>query len=189
MGHRNSSERRDRARGVRHADDGFVASDQGNCGTANASQIANVIVPDQAVRENAGQASGAAEQHSFGVRAALYALRFYKSYLSLLIAGSCRYQPTCSQYTYEAIERFGVLRGTWLGLKRLLRCQPFSRRFGFDPVPEEWRRQGRHQDLPSLGGESTAHIACAAGQSSRTAQQIADAAHHPVLRHHKEAHS
>ena len=97
---------------------------------------------------------------SFAIRAALYALRFYKAYLSPLLAGSCRYQPTCSQYTYEAIEGFGVLRGSWLGFKRLMRCHPFSRRFGFDPVPEEWR-----------------------------GQQISRTSHHPNLRNHKEAHS
>jgi putative membrane protein insertion efficiency factor len=101
-----------------------------------------------------------AAPQSFAVRAALYALRFYKAYLSLLIAGSCRYQPTCSQYAYEAIEGFGVLRGSWLGCKRLLRCHPFSRHFGFDPVPEEWR-----------------------------GQPISRASHHPDLRNHKEAHS
>ncbi len=72
-----------------------------------------------------------------GVRAALFALRVYKAYLSVLFAGSCRFEPTCSRYAYEAIERFGVARGVWLGLKRLARCQPFSRKFGFDPVPEK----------------------------------------------------
>ena len=72
------------------------------------------------------------------VRAALLALRFYKAYLSILFAGSCRFEPTCSQYAYQAIERFGVARGIWLGLKRLLRCQPLSRKFGYDPVPEKW---------------------------------------------------
>jgi uncharacterized protein len=71
------------------------------------------------------------------VKAALMALRIYKGYLSVLFAGSCRFEPTCSKYAYEAIERFGVLRGSWMGLKRLLRCHPLSRKFGYDPVPEK----------------------------------------------------
>ena len=70
------------------------------------------------------------------MRIALLALRFYKAYLSILSAGSCRFEPTCSQYAYEAIERFGVSRGGWLGLKRLLRCHPLSGKFGFDPIPD-----------------------------------------------------
>jgi hypothetical protein len=74
---------------------------------------------------------------SLPVRAALFALRFYKAYLSILFAGSCRFEPTCSRYAYEAIERFGVVGGSWLGLKRLLRCHPLSRKFGYDPVPEK----------------------------------------------------
>src|SRR5271165_809756 len=82
---------------------------------------------------------------------ALLALRFYKAYLSVLMAGSCRYEPTCSQYAYQAIERFGVARGSWLGLKRLLRCQPLSGRFGIDPVPEEWPGviSGKHKEAHS----------------------------------------
>jgi uncharacterized protein len=68
----------------------------------------------------------------------LLALGWYKAYFSILFGGTCRFEPTCSQYAYEAIERFGVLRGTWLGTKRLLRCHPLSRRFGHDPVPETW---------------------------------------------------
>lgn len=76
-------------------------------------------------------------EHSWGVRAALFALSFYKSYLSILMAGNCRFQPTCSRYAYEAIERFGVGRGTWLAIKRLSRCHPLSRKFGYDPVPEK----------------------------------------------------
>lgn len=72
----------------------------------------------------------------WGVRMALFLLRVYKAYLSVLFAGSCRFEPSCSQYAYDAIERFGVARGVWLGTKRLLRCHPLSRRFGYDPVPE-----------------------------------------------------
>ena len=77
-------------------------------------------------------------ERSIPVRVALLALRFYKAYLSVLFAGSCRFEPTCSRYAYESIERFGIARGIWLGLKRLLHCHPLSRKFGYDPVPEKW---------------------------------------------------
>jgi putative membrane protein insertion efficiency factor len=77
-------------------------------------------------------------RQSRSVRTALFALNIYKSYLSILFGGTCRYEPTCSRYAYEAIERFGVMRGTWLGMKRLLSCQPLSRKFGYEPVPEKW---------------------------------------------------
>src|SRR5713101_2717042 len=76
--------------------------------------------------------------NNWGVRMALFALRVYIAYLSVLFAGSCRFEPSCSQYAYEAIERFGVAHGVWLGSKRLLRCHPLSRKFGYDPVPEKW---------------------------------------------------
>lgn len=76
------------------------------------------------------------------MKAALLILRIYKMYLSALIGGTCRFQPTCSQYMYEAIERFGVRRGVWLGTKRLLSCHPLSRRFGHDPVPEAHEFEG-----------------------------------------------
>ncbi len=75
--------------------------------------------------------------NNWGVRMALFALRVYKAYFSVLFAGSCRFEPSCSQYAYEAIERFGVAHGVWLGSKRLLRCHPLSRKFGYDPVPEQ----------------------------------------------------
>ena len=76
------------------------------------------------------------ETQSVCVKAALAALRRYKLYASPWFAGSCRFEPTCSVYAYEAIERFGVTRGMWMGLRRLLRCHPLSRKFGHDPVPE-----------------------------------------------------
>ncbi len=89
-------------------------------------------------QDKAEPLQGNEARRKIGVRVALLALRFYKAYLSILFAGSCRFQPTCSRYAYAAIERFGVARGTWLALKRLLRCQPLSRKFGYDPVPETW---------------------------------------------------
>jgi uncharacterized protein len=88
--------------------------------------------------------SGALEKQSAAVKAALAAVRIYKVYLSVLFAGSCRFEPTCSMYTYGAIERFGVMRGSWMGLKRLLRCHPLSRKFGYDPVPEKTETMAAH---------------------------------------------
>lgn len=64
----------------------------------------------------------------------LWCLRVYKRFISPLFPPACRFTPTCSVYTYEAIERYGVLKGGWLGLKRLSRCHPFHPG-GYDPVP------------------------------------------------------
>jgi putative membrane protein insertion efficiency factor len=62
-------------------------------------------------------------------------IRGYRLTLSPLLGRHCRFLPTCSQYTYEAVERFGALRGGYLGLRRILRCHPFHAG-GHDPVPE-----------------------------------------------------
>lgn len=67
-------------------------------------------------------------------RIVLGALDAYKLYVSPLLPPACRYYPTCSQYCREAVLRHGVLRGLWLGFKRLCRCHPL-RPGGFDPVP------------------------------------------------------
>lgn len=67
-------------------------------------------------------------------RLALSLIRAYKLVLSPLFAGSCRYMPGCADYMSEAITRFGVIRGGWLGTKRLCRCHPFGGH-GYDPVP------------------------------------------------------
>lgn len=64
----------------------------------------------------------------------LWLLKAYKRYISPWMPPSCRFEPTCSVYMYQAIEKKGVLRGLILGLRRLLRCHPFSAG-GFDPVP------------------------------------------------------
>lgn len=65
-------------------------------------------------------------------------LKIYKLSFSFLLkhlfGGGCRYQPTCSEYGADAVERFGILKGTTLSFKRILRCHPFSKG-GFDPVP------------------------------------------------------
>lgn len=75
---------------------------------------------------------GPAARHAETV--ALAALRGYKLLLSPMFAGSCRFEPSCSDYMAEAIRRFGVIRGGWLGAKRLSRCRPLGGH-GFDPVP------------------------------------------------------
>jgi uncharacterized protein len=65
---------------------------------------------------------------------ALALIRFYKRWISIILPSSCRFYPSCSQYTYQAIEKYGVLRGGWLGVRRIARCHPFHPG-GFDPVP------------------------------------------------------
>jgi putative membrane protein insertion efficiency factor len=65
---------------------------------------------------------------------ALALIRFYKRWISIILPSSCRFYPSCSQYTYQAIEKYGVLRGGWLGVRRISRCHPFNPG-GFDPVP------------------------------------------------------
>jgi putative membrane protein insertion efficiency factor len=63
-------------------------------------------------------------------------IRGYRSLISPLFPPSCRFHPTCSQYAIQAIERFGAIRGSWLAIKRILRCNPFHPG-GYDPVPEK----------------------------------------------------
>lgn len=60
--------------------------------------------------------------------------RFYKRAISPYLPPACRFEPSCSVYAAEAVEVHGAVRGLWLAVKRLARCQPFSRG-GFDPVP------------------------------------------------------
>ena len=67
-------------------------------------------------------------------RTALGLIRLYQLTISQAVPHSCRFVPTCSQYTFEAIEKHGLIRGIWLGAQRLARCHPFNPG-GFDPVP------------------------------------------------------
>jgi len=69
-----------------------------------------------------------------GRRVILGMLRFYKQGISPYLGTRCRFEPTCSQYMYIAVERYGAAKGVWMGLKRLFRCQPCFRG-GYDPVP------------------------------------------------------
>jgi putative membrane protein insertion efficiency factor len=61
-------------------------------------------------------------------------IRAYQLTLSPLLPASCRFHPSCSQYALEAVRKYGVVRGGWLGIRRLVRCHPFHPG-GFDPVP------------------------------------------------------
>ena len=65
----------------------------------------------------------------------LLLLRGYKKFLSPLLPPACRFEPTCSVYMMEAVQRFGAIKGVWMGLKRLSKCHPLHPG-GHDPVPE-----------------------------------------------------
>ena len=63
----------------------------------------------------------------------LLLIKFYRSFISPLKPHVCRFYPSCSQYTYEAVARYGIIKGLYMGLKRILRCHPFNPG-GYDPV-------------------------------------------------------
>jgi len=63
-------------------------------------------------------------------------IRFYQWAISPMLGSACRYTPSCSRYTVEAIEEWGIFKGTWLGLKRIFRCHPWGGH-GYDPIPKK----------------------------------------------------
>jgi putative membrane protein insertion efficiency factor len=67
-------------------------------------------------------------------RVFLFPVRLYRRFLSPYTPRTCRYYPTCSKYAIEAVDRFGVLRGSWMAFRRILRCNPLAG-YGEDPVP------------------------------------------------------
>ena len=71
-------------------------------------------------------------------RLLLFLIRFYRTQISPLTPPACRFIPTCSEYAYLAVERFGPAKGSLLAAKRLAKCQPFHRQktIKYDPVPE-----------------------------------------------------
>lgn len=74
------------------------------------------------------------QKRSLLSRALMRMIRGYQRYVSPILPDSCIYTPTCSEYMFEAIQKYGAVRGGWLGIKRILRCHPFHRG-GYDPVP------------------------------------------------------
>ncbi|MBO7674537.1 MAG: membrane protein insertion efficiency factor YidD [Atopobiaceae bacterium] len=71
---------------------------------------------------------------SLPARVLMRLVRWYQRYVSPLLPDSCIYSPTCSEYMLEAIQKYGAARGSWLGIRRILRCHPFHKG-GYDPVP------------------------------------------------------
>ncbi|MEL7123342.1 MAG: membrane protein insertion efficiency factor YidD [Bacteroidota bacterium] len=67
-------------------------------------------------------------------------IRFYQYSISPLLGPRCRFQPTCSHYTVEAIEEWGPLKGMWMGIKRISKCHPWGGH-GYDPVPKNPAKQ------------------------------------------------
>ncbi|MFT6705427.1 MAG: putative membrane protein insertion efficiency factor [Flavobacteriales bacterium] len=67
-------------------------------------------------------------------------IRFYQLAISPILGSKCRFQPTCSQYALEAIMEWGVIKGMWLGIRRIFKCHPWGPH-GHDPVPENPKRK------------------------------------------------
>jgi uncharacterized protein len=96
------------------------------------------------------------------VRAAIFAIELYRTYVSPMRLPSCRFSPTCSQYAVEALSEYGLVRGGWLAAVRLAKCGPWHRG-GWDPIPERRNPAHRHGvsrqavddvwDTSGVGGE------------------------------------
>ena len=68
-------------------------------------------------------------------RVLLVIIRGYQLFLSPVLGSSCRFEPTCSCYTHQAIEKHGAIKGSWLGIRRIAKCHPWNEG-GYDPVPD-----------------------------------------------------
>jgi putative membrane protein insertion efficiency factor len=90
-------------------------------------------------------------------RVSLLLIRLYRVTLGPLFAlmSGCRFTPTCSEYGYTAIERFGWRRGWWMALRRIGRCNPWGG-CGYDPVPEEYLSRRERRQAEAVAGEGGA---------------------------------
>lgn len=79
-------------------------------------------------------------------------VKLYRNTLGIALPNSCRYEPTCSQYALDALTEYGAVRGSWLTLKRIMRCHPFAHG-GHDPVPKKGLRTKDKVRTSRLNGE------------------------------------
>ncbi|ROL61498.1 membrane protein insertion efficiency factor YidD [Bacteroidetes/Chlorobi group bacterium ChocPot_Mid] len=73
-------------------------------------------------------------------------IKFYKLAISPYLPSSCRFYPTCSEYSMEALQEYGALKGGWMSVKRIFRCHPFNKG-GYDPVPCKHKHEENHDNL------------------------------------------
>ncbi|HHQ69541.1 MAG TPA: membrane protein insertion efficiency factor YidD [Halothiobacillaceae bacterium] len=86
-------------------------------------------------------------------------VQFYRLVISPVLPPSCRFYPTCSEYTIEAINRHGALKGTWLAIRRIGRCHPFCKG-GYDPVPGTEIKQPDQADVENQRSSGSEHSCC-----------------------------
>ena len=71
-------------------------------------------------------------------------IKFYKLFISPVLGSHCRYEPSCSEYTHQAISAYGIFKGSWIGVKRICRCHPWHEG-GYDPIPDENRTEEKEK--------------------------------------------
>lgn len=81
-------------------------------------------------------------------------IRFYQYFISPMLGPRCRFTPTCSHYTVEAIQEWGALKGMWLGIRRIVKCHPWGP-WGYDPVPKKNPLADTSEVQPSEAADKT----------------------------------